>query len=594
MSRFNPKFVKLVKGVFFLGVVAGVGYVIVNRDSIFKRSTFKSLALGSVDLPTAPANAKNTVPASSIPSSSPIKVPGKMVNIDVMAWNAQFGLAYANGGIMPTKGSIMASNGVNLMVDRCDDGNVMQQKLIKFATDYKKSPDTAEGTQMVIIMGDGSATFLAGLNGELSKLGPDYTAEVIGATGFSHGEDKFMGLPEWRSNPQKAKGALVACVIRDGDWNIVAKWAGDNNIPINPDEKTYDPNAINFVNAPDFIASSNLYVANKPETRDVVINGIRTGQKSTVNINGVATWTPADVIVAEQRGGLVTIASTKDYASQMPAAIITIKKWARDNRQTVDNFLDGVFKGSDQVKCYSSAVTFAGEASARIYKEQNGAYWAKYFNGETKPDKQGLNVELGGSSVSNLADNLNLFGVTPGSTNTYKIVYNTFGRIVSKLYPTLVPTFPAADDIIDTTFLKDLAQKTPVMAAAEAPIYNAAAIVQKVSEKSWAIVFKTGSAQLSPQAAALLTQIADSAIVSSGLSLQIVGHTDNAGTQDSNQALSEARANAVREWLQAHYASAFPATRLIASGKGQTEPVADNATEAGRAKNRRVNIIMGR
>jgi len=594
MAKLTP-FGKILIVAGAVGALWGIKHFAYDQGMVFSKTTYKSQSVGTIDLPTAPANAASTVPALPLPSAGSASVSGSEVRFQVMAWNAQMGLMYANGGITPTQGSLMAKNGVNLKLDRQDDCNVMQQQLIKFASEYGKNPGTREGVQMVSVMGDGSAAFLAGLNKELVKLGPDYKAVVVGSCGFSFGEDKFMGLPSWRANPQSAKGALVSCVIRDGDWNIVVKWAGDNGIPVNPDEKTYDPGAINFLNAPDYVAAANLYVAGKPETRDVVVNGVRTGEKKNVNINGVATWTPADVTVAEQKGGLVTIASTREYASQMPSTIITISKWAKDNRQTVVNLLDAISKGGDQVKCYSAALGYAGDASARVYKEKDGAYWVRYYKGESAPDKQGLNVELGGSKANNLADQLTLFGIAPGSTNTFKIVYNTFGSIVSKLYPDLVPTYPVADDIMDLSYLQELSTKTGTMAVADTQHYNAAAgMTQKVSEKAWSIEFNTGSAQLSPRAEGVLNEIANSAIVSSGLVLKIEGHTDNAGNPAGNQTLSEARANAVKVWLQSKYSNNFPSNRMTVVGKGQSEPVADNSSEAGRSKNRRVVIVMGK
>jgi len=69
--------------------------------------------------------------------------------------------------------------------------------------------------------------------------------------------------------------------------------------------------------------------------------------------------------------------------------------------------------------------------------------------------------------------------------------------------------------------------------------------------------------------------------------ISVEGHTDNQGNAAANQALSEKRAQAVVVWLTTH---GIPAASLTAKGFGQAQPVADNATEDGRAKNRRVEL----
>jgi outer membrane protein OmpA-like peptidoglycan-associated protein len=69
--------------------------------------------------------------------------------------------------------------------------------------------------------------------------------------------------------------------------------------------------------------------------------------------------------------------------------------------------------------------------------------------------------------------------------------------------------------------------------------------------------------------------------------IEVVGHTDDVGDDAYNQRLSEARAQAVRDQL---LTALPPGIEASASGKGETQPVADNATDAGRASNRRVEI----
>jgi len=70
--------------------------------------------------------------------------------------------------------------------------------------------------------------------------------------------------------------------------------------------------------------------------------------------------------------------------------------------------------------------------------------------------------------------------------------------------------------------------------------------------------------------------------------VRIEGHTDNVGGAAANQTLSEKRAQSVRDWLVAH---GIAADRLTAQGYGAAKPVADNGTDEGRTKNRRVELV---
>jgi OOP family OmpA-OmpF porin len=157
-------------------------------------------------------------------------------------------------------------------------------------------------------------------------------------------------------------------------------------------------------------------------------------------VDGVATWTPGDVNVATKKGGLVTIASTRDYASQMPNMTIAIRKWANDHRTDVENMIVALAQAGDQVRSFKEAKAFAAKVSAELYQEQDAAYWLKYFDGVEEKDLQGNKVNLGGSAVFNLADMANTFGLGEDRIDRYKAVYNTFGALMVKMYPSMMPS----------------------------------------------------------------------------------------------------------------------------------------------------------
>lgn len=102
------------------------------------------------------------------------------------------------------------------------------------------------------------------------------------------------------------------------------------------------------------------------------------------------------------------------------------------------------------------------------------------------------------------------------------------------------------------------------------------------------INFDTGKADLKTDGLATVKEIAAMLKSSAALKLAVEGHTDNVGDAAANKKLSEARARSV---MNAIVAAGIDATRLSAAGYGQEKPVADNRTEAGRAKNRRVELV---
>ncbi|HEY2512830.1 MAG TPA: OmpA family protein [Polyangiaceae bacterium] len=551
--------------------------------------------------PTAEKTASNIPPTATLPDEAKsfptvADAPGGCTNLPEVrfyhwAWNAQMGIMLATGGKQAVAGSAMCAKGVNLKLIREDSTDNMQSLLATFAEGLKKGEaNPKDGAHFVGIMGDGSATFLKGLNDKLSKLGPDYVNVVVGSSGYSRGEDKFMGPAAWKQNPQAARGGLVSGVLRDGDWNIALKWLGDNKIPNNPDETTYDPDALNWVNANDYIEAAQKYVSGFCTE----LKNVKTGAKEKHCIDGVVTWTPGDVTVAEQKGGLVSIVSTKEYRSQMPHVIIGSKKWMAANRKIVDGMLSAIFEAGDKIKSSDEALRQAAAVSALAYKEKDGPYWYKYFKGSSEKDKTGVVVELGGSSVNNLADNLNLFGLAPGSTNAFAATYTVFGNIVHSQYPSLVPSIYPVEQAEDLSYLQDVSAQGTSTAAADLPKFGADEKVKTVvSKRTWDIRFATGKADFTPETMTTLKQLLNDLVVASGTLVEIHGHTDDQGTPDANMHLSESRAFAVKSWLEKQAPSSFPDGRVKVVAHGQTEPVAPNSSEEGRAKNRRVVVVLG-
>ncbi|HKV79711.1 MAG TPA: OmpA family protein [Candidatus Sulfotelmatobacter sp.] len=103
------------------------------------------------------------------------------------------------------------------------------------------------------------------------------------------------------------------------------------------------------------------------------------------------------------------------------------------------------------------------------------------------------------------------------------------------------------------------------------------------------VLFDFGKYALRPEAREKLAKLSGIILGHPGLNLGIEGHTDNVGTDEVNQKLSEQRAQAVRSYL---IEQGLPQTNTTAQGFGKTSPVANNSTSEGRQKNRRVEIVV--
>ena len=101
--------------------------------------------------------------------------------------------------------------------------------------------------------------------------------------------------------------------------------------------------------------------------------------------------------------------------------------------------------------------------------------------------------------------------------------------------------------------------------------------------------FETNSTDIKPGFHTTMDKLADVVVRYNKTALTVVGHTDDVGSNAYNQKLSENRARSVARYLESRRVNSI---RLAISGKGETQPIATNATEGGRQSNRRVEIYV--
>ncbi|HSD38961.1 MAG TPA: OmpA family protein [Rhodocyclaceae bacterium] len=104
------------------------------------------------------------------------------------------------------------------------------------------------------------------------------------------------------------------------------------------------------------------------------------------------------------------------------------------------------------------------------------------------------------------------------------------------------------------------------------------------------VSFDVGRADIRSNFRPVLDKFADTLKSNPATQVRVIGHTDSTGSDATNNPLSVNRADSVRRYLGDH---GVATSRVAIDGRGEREPIADNSTEAGRSKNRRVEILVG-
>ncbi|TRX40428.1 OmpA family protein [Flavobacterium restrictum] len=552
----------------------------------------------------------NGTDVNNVTNADKLELPSKEVSSEVSdkplariagyAWNAASGFIVSNGGPKTTKGSLMEKNGVNLEIIRQDWLSELRNMQMKFIEEFdggEAFPTSDKSVFAIVIMGDGAPFYISSAQKSLDeKYGKGkYHLQVMGAVGMSYGEDKLIGPPSWKSDPKSMKGAVISAVLGDGDWVTTVNYCFANGLKVNPDPTTYDADAVNIYPSEndDYIKSAEELIKSQTTGWTVslkeVNNGKLTGKSVNRKIDGCATWTPGDKTVFDKLSGFVDIVSTKEFNNQMPAVLIGVKEWATKNPEIVSNILKSALTASNQMKNYEDWKVRASEAVATTYNMETPEYWYKMFKGQ-QGTKNGLTYNMGGSKVFNYADGMQYFGMTDG-VNRYKSVYNQVSSYLTELNPfgfnENVGAVVPYEEAVNLFFLKNINDIEST--AADKADYSAQA-TEVMASGEWKINFSSGSAAVQNSSSKDLEKIYNLLVQAENSKLTIVGHTDNVGNSDANLALSKNRAQAVVNYLKQ---KGIPENRFqLIDGKGQSEPVADNGSESGKSKNRRVVITF--
>lgn len=545
----------------------------------------KQLELVLPDAPTASTTTETTL--LPFPSTEPT-AKGSQITWVQMAWNSQLGSHYSNGGPVTTKGSIMESNGIKLTLKTNNDCYQSGDDFVTYWEQNKDNLDNCPG-YMVSYMFDGEPYLAARIQAKLEKIG--LHVECIGFAGKSDGEDKFMAPLLAKSNPMFMKGKNVALVTMDGDQNNLSLWCKDNGLQMNPDPETWDSSKVNVISVKDYLEAAKFYNSKATVKKFIIKNGKRTNDQIEVSADGgCATWTPGDAMVAYGRGGLYVANSTKG-STQMPNGILSVKEWNEKHRDVVEKFLKGILTGGDQVRNFKDCQAFAANISAKVYNMETGAYWLKYYRGLDTTDVQGLRVQLGGSQAFNLNDNLAYLNPQNGNKPIAQVVYETFGNQTLEYYGSSdFKSYIPYAQIVNNTYINSVSSKYSEMLQGKAieDHYSSGDIVDVQGKADYQIQYSTGSAVISKESYKVLNEIADRLLVQKSQKVELYGFTDNTGNDESNLQLSNSRANAVKEYLMR---KGVDEKRLTSTGKGEISE--GNETESGKAKNRKVQIIVG-
>jgi len=287
-------------------------------------------------------------------------------------------------------------------------------------------------------------------------------------------------------------------------------------------------------------------------------------------VDAAVSWSPDVYIAARERTGARILASTKEASNLIADIFVARGDFLAEHPEDARRFVAGWLKGVEQ---------------ANANPDRTATLLARSFSGIGLEDAKGMLADVKLPDYSETR----AFFEPQGSLANYHSIFKTaqgIWRRIGKISETYEPY-----QTVDTRFLEASGEFFPAAGPAKAefefkapPRPAAAAILTKTVS----VYFPTGSATLDENAKAVLeTQVVELAATFGSAYLRIAGNTDDVGSRETNLRLSRARAEAVTQFL---VSKGFERNKFDVVGHGPDKPVASNATEEGRARNRRTDF----
>src|SRR5215211_3264788 len=287
-------------------------------------------------------------------------------------------------------------------------------------------------------------------------------------------------------------------------------------------------------------------------------------------VDAAVTWEPDLSSAVTARGAEAHVLVSTQAATNIIADTLCARQDVIDQApETVRDFVHGWLDGIEMIK-----------------NDPNGSY--EIVAKALKLDTDTVSGMLSGLKLTPYADNAQFYGLTGGKPH-YETLFDTAFVIWRK--KGLVNKSVDAKGWADARFLQALAANYPGQKVEEAPV-----VAKAPSEKDIPILrqqiqiqFTPGSDEIMPGSYLLLDKLGETMTSFGNTILRVEGNTDNTGSPTANMTLSERRALSVKNYVVKNFPN-IPPTRFQTIGRGSTNPVAENTTEAGRQQNRRTDI----